>query len=82
MLFARLNIPLYREFAKQMNEDGNLTLIEVSMFKVQFGLVLSYDVKNYTDLCQGMSPPRPITPSIISTAEMVEFIALPFPFPS
>ena len=65
-----------------MNEDGNLTLMEVSMFEVQFGLVLSYDVKNYTDLWQGMSPPRPITPSIISTAEMVEFIALPFPFPS
>ena len=37
-----------------MNEDGNLTLIEVSMFEVQFGLVLSYDVKNYTDLWQGM----------------------------
>lgn len=54
MLFARLNIHLYREFAKQMNEDANLTLIEVSMFEVQFGLVLSYDVKNYTDLWQGM----------------------------
>ena len=50
MLFARLNIHLYREFAKQMNEDANLTLMEVSMFEVQFGLVLSYDVKNYTDL--------------------------------
>lgn len=54
VLFARLNIHLYREFVKQMNEDGNLTLIEVSMFEVQFGLVLSYDVKNYTDLWQGM----------------------------
>ena len=50
MLFARLNIHLYREFAKQMNEDGNLTLMEVSMFELQFGPVLSYDVKNYTDL--------------------------------
>jgi len=55
-----------------MNEDGNLTLIEVSMFEVQFGLVLSYDVKNYTDLGLGMSPPRPITPSIICTATRPE----------
>ena len=44
VLFARLNIHVYREFAKQMNEDDNLTSIEVSMFEVQFGFRMMWRI--------------------------------------